>query len=176
MADDGKEYLTYDATDTRYTPLGAERTCYLPNQGKYPIPITQPELRMGENMTTEEISSGPIIRYDVGYEIPFTKENVDKIHEFADDKSQRARTQYILRRAGGAKHTVLKYEDFRDGDFEDVEANGRQTLTDEERKEKEKLRKDAEAAEEGRKTEGQPEPKELDLPQKETSKKSSAKK
>jgi hypothetical protein len=144
MADDGEQYLVYDLSDRRYTAIGAEVTQYMPSQGKYPIPIVQPRIEMGPNMTTQEIVNGPIIRYDVGYEIPFTKANVDRIHQMADDKSQTARTQYIVKRAGGMKHSVNKYEDFRDGDFEDLETKGRITLTEEEVKAKQKALQDAE--------------------------------
>lgn len=124
-ADDGKEYLKYDLRETRYDAIGAECNEYLPNLGVYPIPIANPTLEIGENMTTQEVRTGPIIRYDIGYEIPFTAENVDKIHEMANDISYTQRTQYIVK-AGGKKITVRRYEDFRDKPFEELETGVQQ--------------------------------------------------
>lgn len=119
-ADDGNEYLKYDLRETRYDTIGAEYSEYLPNLGVYPVPVANPTLEFGENMTTREVRAGPIIRYDIGYEIPLTKENVDKIHEMANDISYTQRTQYIVK-AGGRKITVRRYEDFRDKSFEELE-------------------------------------------------------
>lgn len=119
-ADDGKEYLKYDLRETRYDAIGAEWSEYLPNMGVYPIPFANPTFQLGENLVTTEVRTGPIIRYDIGYEIPFTPENVDKIHEMANDISYTQHTQYILK-AGGKKVTVKKYQDFRDRTFEELE-------------------------------------------------------
>lgn len=121
LAEDGNEYLRYEIADTRYDAIGAEWTQYCPNQGVYPIPITQPKIVFGDNMTTQEIISGDIIRYDIGYEIPFTKENADSIHKLAVDKSRNNRTQYLVSEyKGGQRFTIVSYEDFRDQAFEDL--------------------------------------------------------
>lgn len=123
-ADDGNEYLRYELTDTRYDAIGAEWTQYCPNQGIYPIPVAQPKIEFGENMTAQEVVTGDIIRYDLGYEIPFTKENVDKIHELADDRARAHRTQYIVSEyKGGPRWTVHDYATFRDSDFADLIQN-----------------------------------------------------
>lgn len=121
-ADDGNEYLRYEISDTRYDAIGAEWTQYCPNQGVYPIPITQPKIQFGENMSTTEVLSGDIIRYDIGYEISFTKEHVDKIHEMANDRS-RNKTEYVVSEyKGGRRITILSYEDFRDKPFDELMA------------------------------------------------------
>jgi hypothetical protein len=130
LADDGNQYLKYDIEDIRYDAIGAEWAEYCPNQGIYPIPISQPKIEFGDNMSTKDVVNGDIIRYDIGYEIPFTKENVDKIHELCNDISQSQRTQYIVKRYSGMKHSVIKYEDFRDKIFEELETgNGKATTT-----------------------------------------------
>lgn len=119
-AEDGNEYLRYEISDTRYDGIGAEWTQYCPNQGIYPIPIAQPKIQFGENMTTQEVITGDIIRYDIGYEIPFTKEAVDKIHEMANDRL-RNRTEYVVSEyKGGRRVTVPSYEDFRDKPFDEL--------------------------------------------------------
>ena len=90
-AEDGNEYLRYELRDTRYDAIGAEWTQYCPNQGIYPIPVAQPKIEFGENMTTQEVVTGDIIRYDIGYEIPFTKEEWIRFMKMANEK-QRNRT------------------------------------------------------------------------------------
>lgn len=120
-ADDGNEYLRYELSETRYDAIGAEWTQYCPNQGIYPIPITQPKIVFGENMTTQEVVSGDIIRYDIGYEIPFTVEAADKLHEMANDRARSNRTQYLVSEyKEGKRFTIMSYEDFRDKPFEDL--------------------------------------------------------
>lgn len=120
-ADDGNEYLKYDLRDTRYDAIGAEWSEYQPNLGVYPIPVANPTIQYGENNTTSEVRTGPIIRYDIGYEIPFSAKEVDEIHAMANDISFTQRTQYILK-AGSKKITVKKYEDFRDRTFDELES------------------------------------------------------
>lgn len=125
IGEDGNEYLRYELLDTRYDAIGAEYTEYCPNQGVYPIPIAQPKIEFGENMTTREVVSGNIIRYEIGYDTPFSLENADKIHEMANDKSRSNRTSYIVSEyKGGKRVTVPSYEDFRNKSF-DVLFNGR---------------------------------------------------
>lgn len=120
-ADDGNEYLRYELSDTRYDAIGAEWTQYCPNQGIYPIPITQPKIVFGENMTTQEIVSGDIIRYEIGYEIPFTAEAVNNIHEMANDRTRSNRTQYIVSEYKQGKRFIIpSYEDFRDRTFDEL--------------------------------------------------------
>lgn len=120
-ADDGNQYLKYDLRETRYDAIGAEHSEYLANIGVYPIPIANPRLEMGDDNVAKEVRTGPIIRYDIGYEIPFTPEAADKIHEQANDISYTQRTQYILK-AGGKKITIKTYEDFRNRSFEELES------------------------------------------------------
>ena len=120
-ADDGNIYLRYELMDTRYDAIGAEWSQYCPNQGIYPIPIAQPKIVFGENMTSQEIVTGDIIRYEIGYEIPFTAEAADQIHEMANDKSRANRTQYLVSEyKGGKRFTIVSYEAFRDKPFEEL--------------------------------------------------------
>ena len=128
LADDGNEYLRYELLDTRYDAIGAEFQEYCPHQGIYPVPIAQPKIEFGENMTTREVVSGDIIRYEIGYEIPFTPEAADEIHEMANEKSRSNRTSYVISEyKGGKRVTVTSYEDFRNKSF-DVLFNGKQAV------------------------------------------------
>lgn len=120
-ADDGNEYIKYDLYELLYDAIGAWYEVYHPNVGTYPIPVTQPTLELGADMTTRSVVSGPIVRIDIGYSIPFTKENADKIHEMANDVSFRERTQYILKKGGARRIDILRYEEFRDKSFEELE-------------------------------------------------------
>ena len=114
------EYLRYELLDTRYDAIGAEFSEYCPNQGIYPIPIAQPKLEMGANMTTREVVLGDIIRYELAYEYPFTAENADNIHKMAVDTG-RNRTQYCVSEyKGGKRVTVANYEDFRNKSFDEL--------------------------------------------------------
>ena len=128
LANDGKEYLVWSMRDVMYSPLGGEDPFFRTGLGKYPIPITRPSIVLGENMQTSEVVTGDVIRDDIGYEKPYTRENIEALHEYAMDYRQQGKTQYIVRRIGGRKITIPKYEDFRDGDFEDLEKNGKITL------------------------------------------------
>lgn len=121
LGEDGEEYLRYELKETRYDAIGAEHTEYCPNQGVYPIPVAQPRIEFGENMTTKDVVTGEIIRYDIGYEIPFTKEAADKIHEMAEEKSRAHRTTYLVSEyKGGKRFTVPTYEQFRDTPFDSL--------------------------------------------------------
>lgn len=126
LGEDGNEYLRYELLDTRYDAIGAEYSQYCPNQGVYPIPKAQPKIQFGENMTSSEVVTGDIIRYEIGYEIPFTPENADKIHEMANERSRSSRTMYAVSEyKGGKRITVSTYEDFRNKSF-DTLFNGKQ--------------------------------------------------
>jgi hypothetical protein len=125
LGEDGNEYLRYELWDTRYDAIGAEFTEYCPHQGIYPIPVAQPRIEIGENMSTREVVSGDIIRYEIGYEIPFTPEAADKIHEMVNERSRSTRTSYLVSEyKGGKRITVISYEDFRNKPF-DVLFNGK---------------------------------------------------
>jgi len=125
LGEDGNEYLRYELRDIRYDAIGAEHEEYCPNQGVYPIPVAQPKIEFGENMTTREVVTGDIIRYELGYEIPFTPEAADKIHELANEKSRSNRTTYAVSEyKGGKRIGVPTYEDFRNKPF-DILFNGK---------------------------------------------------
>lgn len=121
-ADDGNEYLRYELLDIRYDTIGAECREYCPNQGIYPIPIAQPKLVWNENMTVQEVVTEDITRYEIGYEIPFTGENADKIHEMAIDKARNRTAYFVSEYKGGKSTTVPNYDAFRNKSFEELES------------------------------------------------------
>ena len=121
LANDGNEYIKYDLQEVLYDAIGGFEEIYHPNIGLYPIPVVQPKIDFGPDMTTHDVVSGPIVRIDTGYLVPFTKENADKIHEMANDVSQTERTQYTIKRTGGKRWHCANYLMFRDMSFEDIE-------------------------------------------------------
>lgn len=121
LANDGNEYIKYDLHEIFYDAIGGFDETYRPNVGLYPIPVVQPKIDFGPDMTTRDIINGPIVRIDTGYLIPFTKENADKIHEMSNDISQTERTQYTIKRTGGKRWHCANYIMFRDMTFEDIE-------------------------------------------------------
>jgi hypothetical protein len=121
LADDGNEYIKYDMHELLYDAIGAWHEVYKPNLGTYPIPFTQPQIEFGSDMTTKDVVNGPVIRIDTGYLIPFTKEAADKIHQQANDVSQRERTQYLIKRGGARRITVPSYQVWRDKTFQELE-------------------------------------------------------
>lgn len=123
LADDGKEYLVYDCNEVGYDNLGNEREFFRGDLGMYPIPIARKELRMGPDMTQKEVVA-EIIRHDVGYSMPFSSSNVDKLHKNADDKKQRGRTQYLIQRMNGQTRSVTNYDAFGKGEFIELEKFG----------------------------------------------------
>ena len=133
LADDGKEYIKYDMHELLYDPIGAFSEVYKPNIGTYPIPVTQPKIEFGADMTTKDVVNGPVIRIDTGYLIPFTPEAADKIHEKANDISQRERTQYIVKRGGARRVSVPNYLTWRDKSFEELETGKVITLQEPEK-------------------------------------------
>src|SRR5262245_31132736 len=121
LANDGEQYLIWDMYEVMYSPLGAEDEFYLHDLGMYPRPVTKQKIVFGPNMETHEVITGDIVRNDIGYTTPYTRENVEALHKFSTDKRQQGKTNYIVRRIGGRSITVPTYEDFRDRDFEDLE-------------------------------------------------------
>ena len=121
IADDGEEYIKYDLHETRYDTIGAWHEIYQPNVGTYPIPVTQPTIDYGPDGTARDVVNGPIVRIDTGYLIPFTKENVEKIHKMANDISHTGRTQYIAKK-GGRRILLRSYSEFRDATFVEIES------------------------------------------------------
>jgi hypothetical protein len=121
LANDGNEYIKYDLQEILYDAIGGFEEVYRPNIGLFPIPVVQPKIDFGPDMTTRDIINGPIVRIDTGYLLPFTKENADKIHEMSNDISQTERTQYTIKRTGGKRWHCANYAMFRDMTFEDIE-------------------------------------------------------
>lgn len=121
LANDGNEYIKYDVQEILYDAIGGFEEVYRPNIGLYPIPIVQPKIEFGSDMTTKDIVNGPIVRIDTGYTLPFTAENADKIHEMANDISQTERTQYTVKRTGGRRWHCANFLMFRNMAFEDIE-------------------------------------------------------
>lgn len=128
IGDNGEEYIKYDLYELLYDSIGAWHEVYEPNIGLYPIPVAQPKIEYGPGGQVQEVVSGPIVRIDTGYSIPFTKENADKIHAMANDTSARGRTQYIVKGTDSRRYTCPNYLAWRDKSFEELQTGKSVTL------------------------------------------------
>jgi hypothetical protein len=123
IADDGNEYLVYDELNRGYDNLGNPMHSYRPELGKYPIPIPRKELRMGPDMTQQEVVA-EIVSVDTGYSIPFSEANIEKLHKNANDAKQRGATQYQVQRSTRPGIVVKNYDAMREGEFIQLEKYG----------------------------------------------------
>lgn len=66
----------------------------------------------------------------IGYFIPFNKENAEKLHKLCNDISMKPgqKTTYHVMPEGGTKITILSYQDWLNGEFQDLHENGKITI------------------------------------------------
>jgi hypothetical protein len=88
-----------------------------------------------ENQIEERTTIG---RKTLAYSIPFTKERLEELHKICNDRSANPadKTKYYVEPLGGTEITIIRYEDFLNGDFEDLHKNGAITITVSEQKKK----------------------------------------
>lgn len=105
---DDKEYLLYSFNEYRLDSALNVKHFWRPNVGKYPIPIPRWE--------TTDITFGKqnrkiveIMGLEIGYSIPFTPANLDKIR----DIGLAPQVQYMVETSKGIKSSVSTYEDLR---------------------------------------------------------------
>jgi len=114
---DNKEYLVYSLVEYRVDSALNVKHWWLPNIGKYPIPIPRYE--------TTTISFGKqdrriaeVQNIDTGYSIPFTKKNLEKIRDIG--LKYNGKVQYMVETSKGIKMSVATYHDLAEGDFEEL--------------------------------------------------------
>ncbi|MGI0043492.1 MAG: hypothetical protein ACRD47_07255 [Nitrososphaeraceae archaeon] len=112
----GKEYLLYSLIEYRLDAALNVKHWWLPNIGKYPIPIPRWEttsIEFGKvNRRIAEIAN-----IETGFSIPFTKANLDKIRDIG--LQPQGKVQYAVGTFNGIKTSVATYDDLRDEeDFE----------------------------------------------------------
>jgi hypothetical protein len=124
----GKEYLTWNQTEIRYTPLGDPEYKNRTNLGRYPI-IEYKHAMKEEKSGYRHAVTQPTGRTKTGYSLEYNVKNIDKLHENASDgyefeeaiNSDMRPTHYAVNDL--RKHMTIaihSWEDFRDGKFDEL--------------------------------------------------------
>lgn len=123
MAADGNEYLVYGQILERQDGIGNVHPWDNDTtEGAYQKPIPLKELKYDENNNPVRRTKS-IRRVDTGYSIPFTKENCENLHKDCNDNANapQPKTQYYVEKWNDNKTvTVLTYDDFLNGEFDDL--------------------------------------------------------
>lgn len=124
-----QEYIVYDHTWEGHNPIGSLIRDSQTNVGVYGKfePIFERYIQEDNTFGQRLVSKNTI----VSYFIPFTKEAADKLHKLCNDKYGDIgnRTVYIVQPQGGTKIRVNSYNDWANGDFDDLYENGKITTT-----------------------------------------------
>jgi hypothetical protein len=119
---DGKEYLTCQFMHYRLDAAANLTHRYQSEVGVYTIP--RPHYKFSHmdfgqmQRTVDEVTS-----IERGYSIPFTKENIEKIHDMG--LQYEGKVQYALSLPNGLRSSIRTFEDLRDGVFEELAHFGR---------------------------------------------------
>jgi hypothetical protein len=140
MVTPGEEYIVYDHSWEGRNPIGSFLKVSQQNVGVYPRfePIYERFIQEDNTYGQRLISKNT----NVGYYIRFTKDKAEELHKLCNDMFARAnaRTAYYVVPDGGTKITVASYQDWLNGEFEDLYHNGRITKDDSNKLEKPKQR------------------------------------
>jgi hypothetical protein len=113
-----KEYIICNMIERRKDALGNVKHHTHSDLGVYPIPIPNWVYKLGgedEGYEKMRVVEG-IERYDIGYSMPYTPENVDELAKLC-----RWNTSYSIERLnGGNRMKVDSLKDFREGVAEEL--------------------------------------------------------
>lgn len=125
----GEEYITYHHMIHGKNPIGSIVSDSQTNVGIYPKfePIYERYINEDNTYSQRLISKNTTIAYF----IPFNKENAENLHKLCNDISMKAglRTVYYVMPEGGTKITIDSYQDWLNGDFQDLQEHGKITTT-----------------------------------------------
>lgn len=125
----GEEYIVYNHMIAGKNPIGSYVSDAQTSVGIYPKfePIYERYINEDNTYGQRIISKNTTI----AYYIPFTKENIDRLHKLCNDVTMKAglKTTYYIMPEGGTKITVASYKDWKDGEFEDLQEHGKITIT-----------------------------------------------
>jgi len=126
MVSPGEEYIVYNHTWEGINPIGSFLRVAQTNVGVYPHfdPVYERYIQEDNTYGQRLISNNTT----TAYFIPFTKESAERLHKLCDDKTARQRTGYSVQPEGGTQISIYKYEDWLNGDFEDLQEHGRMTI------------------------------------------------
>jgi hypothetical protein len=120
--------LLWNQTETRYSPLGNPEQDVRTGLGKYPV-IEYMNVAKEDETGYRHVETEPTGTTKTGYSMPYTLENIDKLHENASDdyeseelneKAVKPTRYYLKDLRKNATVWVKKWEDFRDGSFEEL--------------------------------------------------------
>jgi hypothetical protein len=106
----GEEFIWYEERQVSHDLIGNEIT-FNAEVGRYQMP----EFRKEWDQVTKRIVGKEIVQRHWVYDIPYTKENLDKIFKMPMDTNA---TCYAFR--GDNKYGIKNIEDFRDATFEEL--------------------------------------------------------
>ena len=126
-----EEYIVYHHMIQGKNPIGSVVSDAQSSVGIYPKfePIYERFINedntYGQRLTSKNTT--------IAYYIPFNKENVEKLHKLCNDITMKAghRTTYYIMPEGGTKILVQTYQDWLNGEFEDLHEHGKITTTPE---------------------------------------------
>lgn len=128
MVSPGEEYIVYHHSWEGKNPIGSHLKTTQTNVGIYGHfePIYERFINEDNTYGQRLISKNT----NTAYFIKFNKENAEKLHKACNDFTARAnqRTSYYVQPEGGTKITVQSYNDWLNGDFNDLHQNGKITL------------------------------------------------
>jgi len=119
-----EEYIVYIHQWEGHNPIGSYVNVTQTDVGL--CPSFQP---IKERYITEEGTYADRViskNVSVGYYIRFTKETANELHKLCNDVSAKtaARTKYYIENEGGNKIVINSYNDWVNGDFDDLHENG----------------------------------------------------
>lgn len=121
----GEEYIVYSHMIQGKNPIGSYVSDTETNVGVYPKfqPIYERYINEDNTYSQRLISKNTTIAYF----IPFNKETAENLHKLCNDISMKAgqRTVYHIMPEGGTKITVDSYQDWLNGEFDDLIKNGK---------------------------------------------------
>ena len=120
-----EEYIVYSHMIQGKNPIGSIVSDTQTNVGVYPRfePIYERYINEDNTYSQRLISKNTT----VAYFLAFNKENAESLHRFCNDVSMKPglRTVYHVMPEGGTKITIESYNDWLNGEFEDLYKNGK---------------------------------------------------
>lgn len=129
MVSPEEEYIVYDHQWEGKNVMGSALKAAQTNVGVYPHFDALYEKFINEDNTYSQrlISKNT----NVAYFIPFTKDKAEELHKLCNDKIARPnlRTKYFVTPDGGTTISINNYEDWLNGEFNDLYEHGKITTT-----------------------------------------------
>ena len=140
----GKEFLIWNQTEHRWSPLGNHEQATRLNLGVYPVIEYENVMQEDEDTGYRHVVTAPTGYTKTGYSLEYNLKNIDRLHEEAADdygfeeltQKEIKPTRYYLNDLR-KKTTVAihNWKDFRDGDFDMLWEYGKKIASEQEAKE-----------------------------------------